>query len=176
MLGWRCRTKIIHVRQQGKWEWPQSTQCSDVSRHFLFSQGARGCRNRGLREAKHKNTPSLQCPKASAASVYPLLALFAAHTSIRTGKERATGRPRHWKSMSPWINSLLILDNSARELPGPCTDGGRCPCERRNSLERLILVAEAIELKGEWLLRYSTKLESSKIRWTHAFGCVFVCY
>lgn len=155
MLGWRCRTKIIHhVRQQGKWEWPpQSTQCSDVSRHFLFSQGARGCRNRGLREAKHKNTPSHQCPRASAASVYPLLVLFAARTSIQMGKKRATGRPRHWKSMSPWINSLLILDNGARGLPGPCTDGAGAPVKGWNSLERLIWAAEAIDLKGEWSLR-----------------------
>lgn len=153
MLGWRCRTKIIHhVRQQGKWEWPpKSTQCSDVSRHFLFSQGSCGCRNRGLREAKHKNTPSLQCPWASAASVYPLLALFAARTSIQTGKERATGRPRCWKSMSPRINSLLILDNGAQ--PGPFTDGAGSPVEGWNSLGWLILAAEAADLKGEWSLR-----------------------
>lgn len=125
MLGWRCRTKIIHhVRQQGKWEWPpKSTQCSVVSRHFLFSQGSCGCRNRGLREAKHKNTPSLQCPWASAASVYPLLVLFAARTSIQTGKERATGRPRCWKSMSPRINSLLILDNGAQHCRDPSQMG-----------------------------------------------------
>lgn len=86
-------------------------------------RGPRGCRNRGLREAKHKNTPSLQCPWASAASVYPLPALFAARTSIQTGKERVTGRPRCWKSMSPWINSLLILDNGAQHCRDPSQMG-----------------------------------------------------
>ncbi len=64
-------------------------------------------------------------------------------------------------------------------MHGDCRDpaqmGAGAPVKGWNSLERLTLAAEAIELKGEWLLRYSTKLESSKIRCTHAFGCVFVC-
>lgn len=117
---------------------PRTLMSEAIRTALPIIPGAISCWKGGLREAEHKNTlVPYPIPRGSHCRHVSITGAFCSSYIDTDPHKRAggseTGRPCCNKSLSPWINSLLIQDNGAWELER-LGWMGRVPCRGMDGL------------------------------------------